>query len=242
MRTQEISSLIDFMNLLNANMIDANGVDIPRAKLYRGVSNTTHQLIPSIARGIKKEFLPGLEIGTLKKFKTMAIPYLNNFPANDWEWMMLAQHHGVPTRLLDWTTNPLVALYFACVDKENADKDGAVYRRTGDEALRLDEAASPASPFKVEKVYYIFPSHISPRITSQSGAFTISANPTEPLPDLPDDEWNTNDIIVVKTNAKSKILNQLNYLNINAATLFPGMDGIAQYIKYENDNIFKKLL
>lgn len=242
MLRHEISSLIDFMNLLNANIIEANGVDIPRTKLYRGVSNAKYQLIPSIARGVIKETLSGLETGTLEKFKTMGLPYLDRFPANDWEWMMLAQHHGVPTRLLDWTTNPLVALYFACSDYENINQNGIVYRRTGDEMLRFDKATSPSSPFKIDKVYYLFPPHISPRITSQSSAFTISPNPTEPLPDLSDDEWNTNDIVLVKANAKSKILNQLNHLNINAATLFPGLDGIAQYIKYENDNIFKKLL
>lgn len=99
---------------------------------FRGHSSASHRLKPSVLRGATPlRHALGYELKgkifssdgytvtglsserMLDEFKRKARPFLETIPSNDFEWLFLMQHYGVPTRLLDWTTNALVALFFA---------------------------------------------------------------------------------------------------------------------------------
>jgi hypothetical protein len=117
---------------------------------FRGEPRDYFELIPKIGRLIKtREPRPGVELRyrsqivgerkILERFKRNALPLLAVLPRNDWEWLALAQHHGLPTRLLDWTSNPLIALYFAVgttlTSDDLASEKAVEPRRTGGSAF-----------------------------------------------------------------------------------------------------------
>ena len=97
-------------------------------KIFRGVTDKGHELVASIGRstdaGTHGE-ISTLERNLMEEFKRLSVPELTSLPTSEFEWLFLAQHYGLPTRLLDWSSNPLVALFFA-VERKN-DVDGAVY-------------------------------------------------------------------------------------------------------------------
>jgi hypothetical protein len=81
--------------------------------LFRG-QNSDWPLIPKLCRiNMRAGSMLDTERLMLEDFKRLSKPFLSKVPTNDWEWIALAQHHGLPTRLLDWSSNPLAALWFA---------------------------------------------------------------------------------------------------------------------------------
>jgi hypothetical protein len=140
----------------------------PVQTFFRGQGELVEQLMPSIGRqhyygGKSTIFTERQERSLLKRFRRYAYEYFRRVPS-EWETLFLARHHGLPTRLLDWTANPLVALYFAASHESNElahsasegrerklEVDGTVWaivRRPSDRET-IDVLAEETSPLDV---------------------------------------------------------------------------------------------
>ena len=197
----------------------------PLSAVYRGHSNESYKLIPSVGRlePYRNKPLSNIESESFNKFKKRAINYINARLADNWEWLSLAQHHGLPTRLLDWTRNPLVALFFACKDTaEEADRAVWVLHD-----LELVKIGNHPNPLKIDNIYRYSPNHVASRLKVQSGIFTVHPNPIEPL------NKSTNlKKIVIKNSAAIEIRSQLSLYGINYETMYADLDGLCNHIKW----------
>ncbi len=195
---------------------------------FRGHSDTTWLLVPKAGR--PEYFLPNnRDLGRFKNWKDGAVAYLGSLPADEWECLALAQHHGLATRLLDWTYNPLVATYFAC--REHPDRDGAVF------CYEPAAFVSAATPLSTEvPALGLIARAISPRILNQRAVFTVHGPPSQPA-DLQPHPLVKGSVnlarLVIPAELKADLLRALNVYGINAVTLFPDLDGLSAHSNWE---------
>jgi len=168
----------------------------------------------------KKPYSAADERAALEAFKRQARPYLGHTPASDLEWLAIAQHHGMSTRLLDSTESLLVAAYFA-VAEAGTNGDGQIYTVRD---LRLVTKAEEKSPLTARGVGVFLPPHISPRIPAQRSVFTLHPNPTVPFDPSGLVEWR------ISQAACGRIKTVLDSCAINEASLFPDIDGLSRYL------------
>lgn len=191
--------------------------------VYRGVKDSSFQLVPKVGRltFINKKDLEKEEKIIITRFKQHALPYIQIPCKNMWDWLALAQHHGLPTRLLDWTFNPLVAAYFAV--EEDYGEDSAIYAFKIGPSLDLE---SYPDPYKLTSVARFSPSHISQRIASQLGIFTIHPKPSEPYQSEKIDKF------IIANSFRRELKFILYRYGITRASMFPGLDGLASHIQW----------
>lgn len=207
---------------------------------FRGVSHSYYELIPSIGRSEDRTGYYN-ESRLLKEFKNQALAYLDKLPSNDWEWMALAQHHGLPTRLLDWTTNPLVALYFAVKDDIDLKKEPKGY--DGSSAFYFMIYKTPPIDIEgiEEPIEYVcgkesqregsghalfWPPHTTPRIKAQSGILTIQHDPNTPF-----NYGSRLEKYIIPFELRLEFRKVLNSYGINDSSMFPDLDGLASHLK-----------
>ena len=203
--------------------------DDPKNLIFRGVRKESYELIPSIGRlktNKDKEFTIRDEKLLLKLFKQKAYPFIKDHIDNKLELLSIAQHHGIPTRLLDWTRNPFVAVYFAVKDEYNKNErkeNSLIYILKAQEKVDLDE---DFDPFEIKMIRRYIPKYWNPRITSQSGLFTVHHNPINPYTSTYISK------VTISFDLRKEIKKRLNRFGIHQAYLFPDLDGISQHIKW----------
>jgi hypothetical protein len=191
--------------------------------LFRGHKSLEYKLIPSIGR---KDFYEGNleknERRIFKQFKDSSSSFLKSMPQNDWEWLALAQHYGLPTRLLDWTYNPLMALFFA-VESEYGKSSVVIAKNI----IRVVNTETQM-PFEISEVLKYTPPLISERINAQSGCFTVHPNPAEELLAKGMTKF------IINGSDRRSIKQTLFKLGIRNRLVYPGLDGISKDINWLN--------
>jgi hypothetical protein len=242
---QEIKSLAEYIDLVKNQ--EHQHVS---QWLFRGHGNDSYTLTPSLFRIDRKESWANwdrIEDYIMNQFRTESTPFLKSEPKDEIEWLTMAQHYGLPTRLLDWSTNPLVSLYFA-LENYKSDKDSSVWMY----GLSSTNNCWGESTWIAKKINLsgniceniIFPKHIDSRITNQSGCFTIHEIPERDKEFVPINEnpriFDRFFKVIIKAENKLDILNELYYLGIHKGFIYPGLEGLTSKIKYEIETTHKR--
>jgi hypothetical protein len=200
--------------------------------IYRGVSSVKHKLIPKVGRKdvykFRDEYEPH-EQKLFRLFRERALPLIGYNPTNDWEWLALAQHYGLATRLLDWTRNPLMALFFAVCDGKET--DSALYiRYKKDSYLRIEDHPDP---FKYSgDIKKVIPPRFDKRIIVQSGLFTIHPDPEQEY----DDDYI--DKIIIHNANRDELKGTLHKYGIHKESVYPDLEHLCEHLLWLSTNSY----
>lgn len=219
---------------------------------YRGDSDKDSELVPSIYRTNRTK----KEIDYLKEFKQDATLLVEPRSYSSYEWLFIMRHHGIPTRLLDWTESPLVATFFA-VEEGNENKDGVIWVLLPIELnknIKEFESADTLPSFEEDQsllhswspdlfattdpensmlpIAFLAPRN-SRRMQAQLSVFTISHHDKTPI----DKIGNQNHIwrYIIPKEAKNTIKKELELLRITRFQLFPELESIRYKMREKDD-------
>jgi FRG domain len=221
---------------------------------FRGLSCTTHLLSSSLVRLAGDADIETLELALLRNFRKYAVtdgPHADTI----WDWLALGQHRGLPTRLLDWTYSPLVALHFATEAPEDYGRDGAVWcvnfveankrlpqrlrrimTRERSETLTVDMLgvfkelrdfdALSRTPFLV----FLEPPAIDRRILNQFALFSLMSSARGQIDTWLEEHPELCRRVVIPASLKWEIRDKLDQANVNERILFPDLDGLSRWL------------
>lgn len=178
---------------------------------------------------------------------------------NDWLWLTVAQHHGLPTRLLDWTFSPYIALHFMCEDLGKFDRDGVIWcvdfyktnqflpdkfkqvlNKENAKGFDINLLKSVSSSFKKlernfpdEAAFAVFfePPSIDERFVNQFALFSFMSDPDLLMNDWLNQHEELYFRLVIPSELKWEIRDKLDQINITERMIYPGLDGLSKWLK-----------
>ena len=220
---------------------------------FRGLACASFDLRTSLIRlgGDRK-----VENHLLRNFRKYA-RWGTRSPDSVWDWMAIGQHHGLPTRLLDWTYSPLVAMHFATDSMEQSDEDGVIwcvdYIKTGELLARplravlgeegsdvfTTEMLSRAASSLVELdrlseepfVVFFEPPSLDETIVNQFALFSMMSSPSALLQEWLAAHPGLVRRIIIPAALKWEVRDKLDQANVTERVLFPGLDGLSRWLR-----------
>ena len=238
MKEVAIKSWDDLLERLQSKEFDNSSY------IFRGVSSSEHKLRPKVGRILdgKECFTPTREMSLYERFSQFSALHLTGRRDDPWENIAVAQHHGLPTRLLDWTFNPLVAAYFALEGRfpagtadseldseESADTKlpAAIYVRQLPRQVNVRTVLNPLDVGEDEVFSFLSP-HTTTRLAVQSGVFTVHGKPNQ------DWEGRGATVLLLDFDRKEwlKATKRLLRFGMHRYALFPDLDGLSTYLQF----------
>lgn len=221
---------------------------------FRGVARQPGALDTSLAR-LSSDYAQ-VERHLLRNF----IKYAHRHVASRrsfWHWISMAQHHGLPTRLLDWTYSPLVALHFVTAYTDDFDHDGCIWMVNYREAAQLlpeplkralsEEGADTFTTQGLAQVagtltelgelspepFLVFfePPSLDERIVNQFALFSLMSQVEAGVAEWCESHPTLCRQIVIPAECKWELRDKLDQCNITERVLFPGLDGLSRWLK-----------
>ena len=249
MTVSQIDSLSSYVAILDQVKKDVGLESATLTPWYRGQSTAGRPLVPSMYRC---EVKPNYEREMIRDFKIKSTLDRDHVPKNDIDWLFLAQHHGLPTRILDWSENPLVALFFAVENFSNK-TDGEIFAINAWTLNLASDNPIQSAPITEDKRFenYVLdltnpdsrkpksklpmafrPSSSFKRSAAQSGVFTIHGTNQTGIDTLGLRGSGLTKLTIASA-AKFKIFSELNEMNITRGTMFGDLDSIAGAIRFK---------
>lgn len=227
---------------------------------FRGVTNSEYRLEPGLLRDcslacgtkdVSREQIKQLEAYMLWRFKAAGLPFAGLTRSSDIDWLFLMQHHGLPTRLLDWSKNALIALYFAVRKHDRKHTEAAVWAidpRRLNEACQLGRSITFPHSKQQRKIedycslryaetdptypIPLIPNHVSTRLSAQHSRFTFHTDRRGSLNRFAidfhaiDRSWYLAKIVIDQSHQPA-ILRALRLFGITQTDIMPGLDSLA---------------
>lgn len=221
---------------------------------FRGLSEAQYELIPTLKR-LGGDYI-ALEKHLIRNFRKYALRHVVERDSF-WNWLTVAQHYGLPTRMLDWTFSPFIALHFALANVEKFNRDGVVWainymalhemlpdelkevlESEGSDVFTVEMLSSTIASLRemetlssAKFALFLEPPSMDDRIVNQAALFSVASDPQISLDTWLQHHPKTWKRIVIPAGLKWEFRDKLDQIGVHERVLFPGLEGLSRWLR-----------